>query len=244
MTITERIDHITHIPQEYLKAKPPAPKSVKIELTGRCNYKCGFCALRMRDKQPLRKDDMKLPFFKRITLERDEAGVEEICLFYLGESLMNPELVQDACIYLKHELQMPYVFLTTNGSLATDEVLIGLMEAGLDSLKFSINATDFVQFKEIMGVKPKLYKKALAAVKRAWEIREEGNYRTKIYASSIQYDGNNKIGCKICWMNILSHTQMKTISYPYIQWVQLPLKEKKSWATGQPPATKDVLVDL
>lgn len=192
MTITERIDHITHIPQEYLKAKPPAPKSVKIELTGRCNYKCGFCALRMRDKQPLRKDDMKLPFFKRITLEMYEAGVEEIGLFYLGESLMNPELVQDACIYLKHELQMPYVFLTTNGSLATDEVLIGLMEAGLDSLKFSINATDFVQFKEIMGVKPKLYKKALAAVKRAWEIREEGNYRTKIYASSIQYDGKQQ----------------------------------------------------
>ena len=27
-------------------AKPPAPHSVKIELTSQCNYRCGFCAHR------------------------------------------------------------------------------------------------------------------------------------------------------------------------------------------------------
>ena len=69
MTITSRIDNITHIPEEYQQAKPPCPKSVKIELTGRCNYRCGFCALRMRDEQPKVGDDMELAFFKKITTD-------------------------------------------------------------------------------------------------------------------------------------------------------------------------------
>ena len=57
MGITERIDAITLVKDAYLTATPPAPRSVKIELTGRCNYRCGFCALRTRAKQP--KEDMR-----------------------------------------------------------------------------------------------------------------------------------------------------------------------------------------
>ena len=144
--ITDKIDRITHIPESYLRPDPPCPKSVKIELTGRCNYACGFCALRMREKQPKLRDDMELEFFKKITRDMFESGVEEIGLFYLGESLMAPELTIQATRFLKEELGMPYVFLTTNGSLATIAVVDGLMAAGLDSLKFSINAADEVLF--------------------------------------------------------------------------------------------------
>lgn len=191
MSITDRIDNITHIPVEYRTAKPPCPKSVKIELTGRCNYRCGFCALRMRDCQPKAEDDMDLDFFKEITREMFESGCEEIGLFYLGESLMAPDLTIAACDYLKHELGMPYVFLTTNGSLLTEDIARRLMAAGLDSLKFSINAADFNQFEEVMGVKRKYYEKALEAVKIARNVRDEG-YNTKLYASSIKYDGEQQ----------------------------------------------------
>ena len=74
--ITDKIDAITKIPPWYLLSKPPAPRSVKIELSGRCNYRCGFCALRTRESQP--KEDMDLEFFKRITLEMKDEGVDEI----------------------------------------------------------------------------------------------------------------------------------------------------------------------
>jgi len=191
MSITERIDAITHIPTEYVRANPPCPKSVKIELTGRCNYRCGFCALRMRDQQPRPKDDMSLELFKRITKEMYDAGVEEIGVFYLGESLMNPTLTVEAIEYLKN-MGMPYVFLTTNGSLCTPEVADRLMAAGLDSLKFSINAYSMDQFNEIMGVKNKLYQDAIENVKTTWEVRQKGGYATKLYASSILYDGDQQ----------------------------------------------------
>ncbi len=190
--ITDKIDRITHIPEEYLVPNPPCPKSVKIELTGRCNYRCGFCALRMREDQPKPSDDMSFEFFQKITQQMKDSGVEEIGLFYLGETLMNPFLVVQACQWLKWYLKMPYVFLTTNGSLAGERTVHGLFNADLDSLKFSINASDFEQFKEVMGVKPKLYEQSLKNLRRAYEIRERCKYRTKIYASSIMYDGEQQ----------------------------------------------------
>jgi MoaA/NifB/PqqE/SkfB family radical SAM enzyme len=192
MSITKRIDAITHIPEEYKQAQPPCPKSVKIELTGRCNYRCGFCALRMREEQPGKGDDMDLEFFKQITTDMYESGVKEIGLFYLGESLMAPELTIDACRFLKFELGMPYVFLTTNGSRCTPGIAQRLMESGLDSLKFSMNASDMTQFEEVMGVKAKLYQRAIHNLRNTYEIRNNFGLPTKVYASSIMYDGEQQ----------------------------------------------------
>jgi len=191
-TITARIDSVTHIPDSHLLAKPPAPKSVKIELTARCNYRCSFCNLTNRDKQPTKHDDMCLDEFKDITRQMRDHGVEEIGLFYVGESFMVPELLADACRYLKKELKFPYVFLTTNGSLAGERAIHAVMDAGLDSLKFSITSADIDEFREVVRVKDKLFYGALENLKRAYEIRNRCKYKTKLYASSIKYDGEQE----------------------------------------------------
>lgn len=185
--IIDRIDAITGIPENFLREDPPAPKSVKIELTARCNYRCGFCSLRTRKDQP--KGDMDFSLFQRITREMREAGVEEIGVFYLGESFMAPELLEHAIRYLKRELRFPYVFLTSNGSLAEPEAVRACMDAGLDSLKWSVNAADAEQFERLMGVKAKLFERALANIKAAWSVKAEREYATQLYASSIRYDG-------------------------------------------------------
>jgi MoaA/NifB/PqqE/SkfB family radical SAM enzyme len=188
--ITDRIDNITRIPPEYQKAELPAPKSVKIEISPRCNYRCGFCALRTREVQP--KWDMDFDLFKRITREMRESGVEEIGVFYLGESFMNPRLLVDCIRYLKRELTMPYVFLTSNASMSFPEAVEECMKAGLDSLKWSVNAADEKQFEEIMGVSGRLFGRALDNVKAAHAVRARGGYKTGLYASSIRYDGEQQ----------------------------------------------------
>jgi MoaA/NifB/PqqE/SkfB family radical SAM enzyme len=185
--IVDRIDSVTKIPVEYLRAAPPPPKSVKIEISPRCNYRCGFCALRTREVQP--KWDMDFGLFKRLTREMREAGVEEIGVFYLGESFMNPRLLVDCIAYLKGELAVPYVFLTSNASMAFPEAVEACMKAGLDSLKWSVNAADEAQFEKIMGVAGRLFHRALENVQSAWTTRACGGYRTGLYASSIKYDG-------------------------------------------------------
>jgi len=186
--ITDRIDAITKVTDH--RSVLPAPKSVKIELTGRCNYRCGFCALRTRENQPV--EDMDVEMFQRITMEMREAGVEEIGVFYIGESFMNPDLLTQAIHFAKHKAKFPYVFLTTNGSLATPDRVEACFIAGLDSLKFSVNAADDAQFKEVMGVKPKLYKDAINNIKAAKAIRDAKGYKCGLYASSIKYDGKQQ----------------------------------------------------
>src|SRR6185295_7784540 len=190
-SITEQIDQVTKIPPHYLKAELPAPRSVKIEISPRCNYRCGFCALRTREVQP--KWDMDFALFKRITREMRDAGVEEIGVFYLGESFMNPRLLVDCIAYLKGELGVPYVFLTSNASMAFPEAVDECMKSGLDSLKWSVNAADELQFEQIMGVAGKLFYNALDNIKAAWDLRREKSYETGLFASSIRYDGVQQV---------------------------------------------------
>ena len=220
-TITERIDNVTSIPPQYLRAAPPSPRSVKIEISPRCNYRCGFCALRTREVQP--KWDMDFGLFKRVTREMREAGVQEVGVFYLGESFMNPRLLVDCIAYLKRELGMPYVFLTSNASMAFPEAVEECMKAGLDSLKWSINAADEDQFEEIMGVAGKLFGRALDNVKSAWEVRKRGGYQTGLYASSIKYDGRQQVK-----METLLNERVR----PYVdQHYWLPLYSMGAFAT-------------
>ena len=188
--ITERIDAVTAIPESHRRVDPPAPRSVKIELSPRCNFRCQYCALRTRAEQP--KSDMDPAFFKRIAREMREEGVEEIGLFYLGESFMNVDLLADSILYLKRDLAVPYVFLTSNASLSTKEAITRCMAAGLDSLKWSVNAADEKQFAEVMGVAPKLFYRALMNIREAWEARRDGGYRTGLFASSILYNGEQR----------------------------------------------------
>lgn len=187
MSITKRVDSITHIGENRLNVTPPVPRSVKIELSGRCNFLCSFCALSVRETQP--KKDMDFELFKRITREMRDAGVEEIGVFFIGESFMNPRLLIDAVKYLKSEVSMHYVFLTSNASLASPDVVKQVMEAGLDSLKWSVNVADAEQFAEVIGVSQKMFSRAKANVRAAWEVRNKYGFRTKFYASSIRYDG-------------------------------------------------------
>lgn len=186
MKITERIDQVTRISSTHLSDCPPAPRSVKIELSGRCNYRCGFCALRTRERQPTR--DMPMSLFRRITQEMRDVGVEEIGVFFLGESCSAPALLVQAIEHVK-AIGFPYCFLTTNGSLMTPELALACMRAGLDSMKFSINAADETQFREVMAVKPSLFRDSLSHLKAARLLRDRHGFKCGIFASSIRYDG-------------------------------------------------------
>lgn len=186
--ITERIDRITLLTDAYRSATPPVPRSVKIELTARCDFQCFFCAsaMRLRDKA-----DIDPVFFRRVLKELRALGVEEIGLFYLGESFLCRWL-PEAIRYAKHDCGYPYAFLTTNGRMATPERVRECMQAGLDSLKFSFNFSDAQQFMEVTNVKAADFHKVEQNLKAARAVRDEveavTGHRCGLYASSIRYD--------------------------------------------------------
>jgi organic radical activating enzyme len=188
--ITDRIDNITSITPDYRSALPPCPKSVKVELTARCDFKCFFCATSARLRH---RADMDWGLLQRLLKEMRDAGVDEIGMFYLGESFLYKKL-PEAIAYAR-ELGYPYIFLTTNGRLATPERVRACIEAGLDSLKFSFNWADQAQCKEITQVDA--FDTVVGNIKAARGIRDEverdSGHHCGLYASSIRYDGDQQV---------------------------------------------------
>ena len=179
-TIMERIDRHTHVPQERLVEAPPFPESIKIEITSRCNFACSYCA----SKRKLRpQGDIDRDFLRAILHEAKAAGVREIGMFLLGESLLVREL-PEYVRYAKERAGIDYVFVTTNGSLVTPERGAALVESGLDSLKFSINAGTRETYKKMHGVDA--FERVLGNLRWLHAFRKErGLDRPRISVSSI-----------------------------------------------------------
>ncbi len=183
MSIVARIDNVTHIPPEFRHLRVPPPPSCKIEITSRCNYSCGFCVKSLTNSA----QDMDRSFYSQIIRDMYESGVRELGVFFVGESFTCkwlPEAIQEA-----KDVGFPYVFLTTNGAAALPKIVEKCMAAGLDSLKFSINFADAQQLTEVARVPGHNWRRAIENLKEARRIRDAGGYKTQIYASYINFDG-------------------------------------------------------
>ena len=192
MSITERIDSITRIPPVYISETPPPPRSVKIELTARCDLNCFFCASSHRLRE---RDDMDFELYKSLITDLRANGVEELGLFYLGESFLL-DWLPDAINFAKTECGFPYIFLTTNGLKATPEKVSSCIKAGLDSLKFSFNHSGPEQFREVTRIDGENYGVIVENIRKARDIRDylemKAGRRCGIYASSILYDNDQR----------------------------------------------------
>ena len=184
MTISSRIDAVTYIPEEYLTETPPPPKSVKIDLMRNCNHRCTFC---YHEKLAQKTGQMPMEDFQRLVDELADIGVEEVAPFYFGEPFMDKRLPQ-AIEYCKSYAGIPYVYLTTNGVLATPERVYKCMGAGLDSLKFSLNYSGPEQYAEVTQCPPQNFERLIANIKGAHAVRTSNGFSTRLYASYIQYD--------------------------------------------------------
>lgn len=181
--ITDKIAETSNIPQDILQEYPPFPRKAKIEVTSRCDLKCFFCSTHYKTH---RKGTIDPQLLYRILTEMREIGVEEVGLFWLGEALLVPELHEYVAFAKKTGI--PYVFLTTNGRLATPETMKRLMDSGLDSIKFSINASNREEYRKICGVDA--FDQVLANLKALHGIRGKKN-KPAIFASTV-FDPNSR----------------------------------------------------
>lgn len=94
---------------------------------------------------------MGLDFAKHlISLAWDNGiGKKELGFYMAGEPFLYPNL-EDVIGFAK-DIGYEYVYLTTNGASANKHRLKKAINAGLDSIRFSINATDRTTYEEIHG---------------------------------------------------------------------------------------------
>jgi pyruvate-formate lyase-activating enzyme len=183
MSITKHIDAVTKIPDSHMGPIIPPPRSCKIEITADCNFRCAFC---VKSLQP-DNSQMDRTFYSRIIRELYDAGVAEIGFFYIGESFTCkwlPEAIKEA-----KDLGFKRTFLTTNGSVAYPDRVRACMEAGLDSLKFSLNFDTPKQLSDIAQVSGQNWSRAIENLKAARMLRDGNHFKCRLYASSIAFDG-------------------------------------------------------
>lgn len=173
-------DRLSNLLRKEIHENPPFPKSVKIEITSHCNYKCSCCF----HKDSLGNKGFIDPnFLKYILFELKSLNVEEVGLFGLGESTLDKNLP----LYIKmaKDLGIPYVFLTTNGSLCTLDYIKTLLDSGLDSLKFSINAYDRDSY--LKETKRDNFIEVVGNLKRISKYIKEKNIKCNLSVSCIFY---------------------------------------------------------
>jgi len=114
---------------------PHLPDIVQIESTNICNAKCVFCP---RDEMHRRQGVMDVDLFKKIVDECAELGITHVRVHNYGEPFLDRQLVEKVR-YAKQK-GIKEVGMISNGSLITEEIARGMIEAGLDAINISVDA--------------------------------------------------------------------------------------------------------
>ena len=163
---------------------PRMPEIVQIESTNICNAKCVFCP---RDDMHRRQGIMPVELFRKIVDECVTLGITHVRMHNYGEALMDRRLV-DKVKYAK-ERGIREVGMISNGSLITDHVARGMIDAGLDAINISVDASGKEVFESTrLGLK---YDKVIANIERLVRLRtESGKRRPKLILSFVRQNNS------------------------------------------------------
>lgn len=156
---------------------PPFPREIFIDLTSYCNHSCTFCS----NSRLKHKYTMEPQMVRRILREAYENGTRDIGLYATGESFLVRNL-HDYVAEAKH-IGYEYIFITTNGSLATPGRAKPVFDAGLNSIKFSISAGTRDSYKRIHGKDD--FDKVLQNLKWIAEYRKSSGLDYRIYVTMV-----------------------------------------------------------
>jgi wyosine [tRNA(Phe)-imidazoG37] synthetase (radical SAM superfamily) len=130
-----------------VNTSPPFPLKLKIDICGTCNQNCIFCPTAVQSGKHTNIDDKLCRILIR---DGYDAGARELAFSATGEPLLNPKL--EEYITFAKNIGYRYVFINTNGSLLNNTRIKSLLDSGLDSIKFSVNAGDAKSYHLIHGM--------------------------------------------------------------------------------------------
>ena len=163
---------------------PRMPEIVQIESTNICNAKCVFCP---RDDMHRRQGIMTVELFRKIVDECVELGITHVRMHNYGEAFIDKKLVEKVR-YAKQQ-GIKEVGMISNGSLITDQIARGMIDAGLDAINISVDASGKEVFESTrIGLK---YDKVIANIERLVRLRaESGKRRPKLILSFVRQNNS------------------------------------------------------
>lgn len=125
---------------------PPFPRQLQIESSNICNHSCQFCAYTLMTRE---KKHMDRKLFRRLVAEAYALGSREVGLFSGAEPLTCKWL--DEYVAYCRDLGYEYIYISTNGSIGGESRFEALLDAGISSIKFSVNGGDRETYREVHG---------------------------------------------------------------------------------------------
>jgi radical SAM protein with 4Fe4S-binding SPASM domain len=132
---------------EKLQSLPSLPRYIDLELTNKCNFRCLMCPTGVATITR-RKGAMNDDVYRNI-LEQIAPYKTPVRFSRWGEPLLHPKLIE-YIIDLKSLGSI--VHINTNGSLLNVEMIDRLLEANLDSIKFSFQGVDKRSYGEMRNI--------------------------------------------------------------------------------------------
>lgn len=163
---------------------PPFPNEIFIDLTSFCNHACVFCS----NWKLKHKRTMEPRMGRRVLQEAYENGTRDVGLYATGESFILKNLHE--FVAAAKQIGYEYIFITTNGALATPERVKPVLDAGLSSIKFSISAGTRESYRKIHGKDD--FDKVLRNLKWVAEYRAKSGLDYRIYVTMVYTDATKK----------------------------------------------------
>ncbi len=138
----------------------PAPLTIYVEPSNRCNLSCDFCPQSLDDYEDRTgaRQDMPLPLWIKVMDEIATLGIKSLKLYFFGEPLLHPEIGTMLRMAAK---ACPRVELTTNGMALTISKAQAILDSGIHYVRVSVYPT--IPHPE----------NVVRNVQRLWEMRGE-----------------------------------------------------------------------
>ena len=167
------------------------PYAAYIEPANVCNFRCKFCptghpSLLRKVNRP--SGIMEFELFEKI-IQDFKQFPEKLRVLFIhkdGEPLLNPRIGDMLALAKKSEIS-PVVWLTTNGSLLTQEKSIAIIESGIDFVRLSVEHVTSEGYRDITQSYDD-YEGLLRKVEFLFKEKERRGSHLKIWAKMIDFN--------------------------------------------------------
>lgn len=154
----------TRAVMSWLQTGRPRPARIEAEITAHCNLNCRFCWI--QDPPQFRRDnwdnELKGEHWLSLVTQTAEAGVELWRIGGGGEPMVRPDVTVPVMVAIKHQGMAGH--LTTNGTIFPETAVAQVVEAGWDTVEFSVDGPD-AQLHDYLRGRSGAFAKTLAVIR-------------------------------------------------------------------------------
>jgi len=158
-------------------------RKINYDVCTACNHVCNFCSNPDERMVKLKAsvDDFR-KVMRNVGKYVDFSEIRELGLSAKGEPLSNKHFCEIVEIS-KKEFNFQYVYISTNGAMLTEKKVGKVLDSGLDSIKFSINAINREEYRRVHGKDE--FDKVMDNLRRLLDLKKTSYSELKVMISSV-----------------------------------------------------------